>query len=265
MTDRVSQLAEPSDSDEWSPEAVERAAEAIWQAWQRGELLDELPGKYRIRSYAEGHAAQARLGERIGDQFGWKIAATSASGQLHIAVDRPLPGRLFDRYVVEDGGHLSVSENHMHMRVAEAEFAFRVGSRGELAEELYLAIELPDSRFARFEAVGGPCLVADNACGSRFVLGPAIADWRELDLVEQPVTVRVNGVVAARGAGRNVLSGPLDALAWLDKELPLYGESLRPGDIVTTGVAALPVPIQAGDRVVADFPSLGSVTVRFDP
>lgn len=264
MTNRSDQAREPPDSVEWSPETADRTAQVIWQAWQRGELIEQLPPECHVQSYAEAHAAQSCLAERIGTQFGWKIAATSVAGQRHISVDRPLAGRLFDRYVIEDGGHLSVSEDHLHMRMAEAEFAFRVGLDGELADQLYLAIELPDSRFAHFEAAGGPLLVADNACGSRFVLGPMIVGWRELDLGEQPVTVRVNGVVAARGAGRNVLSGPVDALAWLANELPLYGEALRPGDIVTTGVATVPVPVQPGDRIVADFPSLGSVTVSFE-
>ncbi|MDA8280458.1 MAG: hydratase [Actinomycetota bacterium] len=249
----------------WSADRADQAAEVLWQAWQRGELIDHLPADCTPGSMEEGHAVQARLAERTGSRFGWKIAATSTAGQRHIAVDRPLAGRLFTRYVVEDGSRVSVSAGHMHMLVAEAEFAFRVGSGGELADEMYLAIELPDSRFARFEVAGGPQLVADNACGSRFVLGPAVPGWRQVDLVEQAVVVKLNGDEAAVGAGGNVMSGPFETLAWLANELTRYNETLLPGDIVTTGVAALPVPVRGGDHVVAEFPSLGSVSVRFDP
>ena len=248
----------------WSTDRAEEAAEILWRAWRHGELIDRLPAVCTPVTFEEGHAIQARLAERIGTRFGWKIAATSVAGQRHIAVDRPIPGRLFTRYVIEDGGRLNLSKAHMHMRVAEAEFAFKVGDGNELAGELYLAIELPDSRFAQFVTAGGPQLVADNACGSRFVLGPPVPGWREVDLVEQAVVVKVNGQEVASGTGRNVLNGPLDALEWLAKELTGYGEELRPGDIVTTGVATLPVPVRSGDHVVAEFPSMGSVSVRFD-
>lgn len=254
----------------WSDERADEAAGILWSAWQRGELIDPLPVGCRPESFKEGYSVQARLAGRVGTTLGWKIAATSLAGQRHIAVDRPLAGRLFTRYVVEDGGSLSVSKGHMHMRVAEAEFAFRIGSqpaspgaRGrDYASGLHLAIELPDSRFANFETSGGPQLVADDACGSHFVLGPAVPGWREVDLIEQSVVVRVNREEAALGSGRNVLSGPLDALDWLARELDRYGERLRPGDIVTTGVAAVPVPVSPGDHVVADFPSLGSVSIH---
>lgn len=251
----------------WSAEQADRAAELLWGAWRRGDLIDELPAGCRPGSYQEGHDIQARLAERIGSRLGWKIAATSAAGQRHIAVDRPLGGRLFDRYLLEDGDRISVSDGHMHMLVAEAEFAFRVaeGTGSDLAGELYLAIELPDSRFASFETSGGPQLVADNACGSRFVLGPSVPGWREMDLLDQPVAVRVNGRQAASGRGRNVLNGPLDALAWLAADLAGRGQALSTGEIVTTGVAALPVPVGPGDRVVAEFQSMGSVSIRFDP
>lgn len=247
-----------------SIEQVDQAAEMLWETWQHGKLIDHLPPSCTPRSFDDGYRVQTSLAERVGSELGWKIAATSVAGQHHIAVHRPLAGRLFTRYLIEDGGRLSVSDNHMHMLVAEAEFAFRIGQGRQLASELYLAIELPDSRFARFEVAGGPQLVADNACGSRFVLGPEIPGWRQLDLVKQPVVVEVNGEERAAGSGRNVLSGPLYALDWLAKELAKYKLKLRPGDVVTTGVAAAPVSVRAGDHVVAEFPSLGSVSVYFD-
>lgn len=247
----------------WSIDRADQAAALLWRAWQQGNTIGHLPYACRPSSMEEGHAIQAHLATRIGSRFGWKIAATSVAGQRHIAVNRPLAGRLFSRYVIDDGSRVSVSANHMHMLVAEAEFAFRVGAGGVLADELYLAIELPDSRFDRFEAAGGPQLVADDACGSRFVLGPAVPGWRDVDLVAQGVVVKVNGEEAATGVGGNVLTGPLAALEWLAGELPRYGEALWPGDIVTTGVAALPVPVGGGDHVVAEFPSLGSVSIRF--
>src|SRR5262249_13065423 len=134
--------------------------------------------------------------------FGWKIAATSVAGQKHINVTGPLAGRLLAEKAIDVSApdivdpELAFGVNHM--KVAEAEFAFRMGrdlpprSRSYSVDEvlaavatLHPAIEVPDSRFDDFTIVGAPSLIADNACAHQFVLGPATdVDWRALDLVE---------------------------------------------------------------------------------
>ncbi len=109
--------------------------------------------------------------------FGWKIAATSLAGQKHINVDGPMAGRLLAEKAVEVGGVVSLATSKM--RVAEIEFAFRFGrqlpprpSPYEIAEvmdavaSLHPAIEIPDSRYDDFCAVGAPQLIADNALSS---------------------------------------------------------------------------------------------------
>ena len=42
-----------------------------------------------------------------------------------------------------------------------------------------------------------------------------------------------------------------------------HGWSLRAGDIIITGAAAPPMPMQAGDDVEAAFDGLGTVEVAF--
>jgi 2-keto-4-pentenoate hydratase len=128
---------------------------------------------------------------------------------------------------------------------------------------LHLAVEVPDSRFTRFETVGAAQLMADCACAGRFVLGPDVPGWRELDLSTQGTSVWINGAEAAKGSGGNVLGDPRTALAWIAAELPRYGHQLRAGDIVTTGTTTVPVPIGPGDAVRADFGALGEVAFRF--
>jgi 2-keto-4-pentenoate hydratase len=57
-----------------------------------------------------------------GPLFGWKIAAISLAGQVHIGVDGPLAGRLLREKVFSDGAHLSLTGSTM--RVAEPEIAW---------------------------------------------------------------------------------------------------------------------------------------------
>ena len=171
-----------------------------------------------------------------------------------------------------EGAVLSLAGNRM--RVAEPEFAFVLGpglgpreAPWTVAEvmravdALHLAIELPDSRFADFARAGGPALIADNACARDLVLGPPVAaGWAETDLAAHPVRIRA-GDRAHEGSGAAVLGDPRLALAWLVNEITGLGITIEPGEIVTTGVCTIPLPVEPGDRVEADFGSLGGVSV----
>jgi 2-keto-4-pentenoate hydratase len=278
------------------------AADLLWDCWQAGRRLQSVPEALRPRTRSEGYAIQALLEERSSAPlFGWKIAATSAAGQAHINVTGPLAGRLLHERVVDlsrpvaaaaDLSRRSPEEAKAelpfganYMRVAEAEFAFRMARdlppRTErysvdevlaVVATLHPAIEVPDSRFDDFTMVGDAQLIADNACAHLFVLGAAAqTDWRALDLVEYPVTGTVvgqplagreNGRLTRDGKGDNVLGDPRVALAWLANELSALGITLRAGEVVTTGTCLTPLPIEPGDDVVADFGGLGRVSVH---
>jgi 2-keto-4-pentenoate hydratase len=257
-----------------SREKLEAASDFLWRLWSEGRRTRELPPELRPQTRAEGYAVQA-LVERKSRKplYGWKIAATSAAGQVHINVDGPLAGRLLAEKAFSSGAGLPFGANHM--RVAEAEFAFRIARdmrpgvepyrTDEVAAAigaLHPAIEIPDSRYDDFTKVGAAQLIADNGCAHLFVLGPAADEgWRELDLVAHPVRA-VNGAVTHEGNGGRVLGDPLVALTWLVNELSGLGITLRAGEVVTTGTCVTPLPIAAGDEVTADFGILGSASVR---
>ena len=139
--------------------ATQAASDLLFNHWRGGTVLDALPDALRPATREEGYAVQARLEARSPHPlFGWKIAATSTAGQQHINVDGPLAGRLLAEMVSESGAVLPFGANRM--RVAEAEFAFRMGRDLLRAPRLYVdevmaavatlhpAIEVPDSRFA---------------------------------------------------------------------------------------------------------------------
>jgi 2-keto-4-pentenoate hydratase len=264
---------------------IDAAADLLWDHWNGGRRLAALPGVLRPSTRQEGYAIQARLERRTAfPLFGWKIAATSTAGQKHIGVDGPLAGRLLRERAFTTGDMVPFGRNHM--RVAEAEFAFRMGvelpprtspySTDEVRDAidtLHPSIEIPDSRYDDFTTVGAPQLIADNACGHYFILGPCASDdWRTIDLAAH----RVVGATYSSGAdltrsaprstrdgiGANVLGDPLIALAWLVNELSALGVPLRPGQVITTGTCLTPLDIAPGDHVVMDFGTLGRVEAR---
>ena len=260
-----------------------QAAELLWRHRCAGTVLDELPPTVRPRSHAEGHAIQAELpavaGQRV---IGWKIAATSLAGQAHINVGGPLAGRILSGGVVDVG--TAVSLEGIRMRVVEPEFGFRIGrslaprAAPYTVDEVMAAVdalhpvfEVPDSRFAEFTRAGQAQLIADAACCGPFVFGPAApgpmpAHWRDLDLSAHRVSGSVADATGVRltreGEGRAALGDPRVALAWLVNELSALGIPLEAGQFVSTGTCMVPLAVQPGDTVQADFGTLGAMSLR---
>jgi 2-keto-4-pentenoate hydratase len=256
-------------------EHIHSSAALLWEHWQQSRRMTSLPERGRPSTRAEGYAIQREVAALSAQKVvGWKIAATSPAGQAHIRVDGPLGGRLLERRVLGDAAAISLDRNLM--RVAEAEFAFVLSRDLEPRDRpydvdevmnavsaLHLGIEVPDSRYDDFTVVGAPQLIADDACASWFVLGPAAsADWRALDLAKHVVYGHKNGAVVANGSGANVLGDPRIALTWMANEMREFGDGLRAGAFVTTGTCIVPMPIAAGDHVRMDFGVLGTVETR---
>lgn len=246
----------------------------LYRHWSDGTQLEELPAQLRPKDRAEAYKVQTYIEDFTTQPlYGWKIAATSINGQRHIGVDGPLAGRILAERVIADGGDFVLGSNLM--RVAELEFAFRMAndlvpreqpySQDEVlasVASLHPAIELPDSRFIRFESVGLAQLVADNACAHRFVLGPATEqNWRVLDLAAHPGQVFRNGELVEQGRGANVLGDPRIALTWLANELSRHGMTLKAGQVVTTGTCVKPLAIAVGEHIEGDLGILGKVSV----
>jgi len=253
----------------------QHAAEFLWNAWNEERYIDAIPEAFRPVTRADGYESQRRVGNLSGQAtVGWKIAATSVAGQKHLQVDGPLAGRLLANRVHPDGTPIRLGNNRM--RVAEAEFAFRLGrdlpprpQPYELAEvmaaidTLHPAIEIPDSRYNNFCIVGSPQLIADCACAHQFVLGDATtADWRSIDLPSHAVKLLLNGTLAREGVGANVLGDPRLAMTWIANELREQGIGLRAGEVITTGTSVVPIPIELGSQLLADFGCFGTVTTK---
>src|SRR5690606_2842679 len=112
------------------------------------------------------------------------------------------------------------------------------------------AIEVVDSRFTNWTAVGGLQLIADQAGAGHWVYGEESHNLEDIDLADHPVTLSVNGEVRQRGSSANVLGNPLKSLTWLANDLARNGVTLRAGEVVTTGSCTPAFPAAKGDVAV---------------
>ena len=232
------------------------AADLLLNNWAATTRITELPEALRPKSRGEGYDAAATVAARSGSTIaGWKIAATSEAGQKHINVDGPIIGRILKNRLLPEGASVTLGDNIM--RVAEAEFAF--GFAKDLAPRaapytqdevldavgsLHLSIEVPDSRYVDFTKVGAAQLIADTACASWLVLGPAVnRPWRDLDLSSHAVKGLLNGAVKAEGTGKAVLGDPRKALTWVVNEASTYCGGVKAGQFVTTGTCIVPMAV----------------------
>ena len=256
---------------------IQQAVTQLLPAWRDHARIDALEVTCKPQTRAQGYALQRALFDACGETpLGWKIAATSQAGQNHIGVTGPLAGRLMQSRCLPETRAVSLDLNTM--AVAEAEFAFRLGRDVirttkeplnmrevmECVQALHVAIEIPNSRFIDFARAGEAQLIADFACACFVVLGREVTeDWRTVDLAHHQVSMLRNGSNVANGVGSNVLGDPRIALTWLANELLEQGMQLQAGELVMTGTCVVPVPVKAGDHVIADFGAFGHVQTRF--
>ena len=254
------------------------AATAIAAARRTRTPLQPLADNVAPRTEAEGYRIQQALRDLLAADFGalagYKIGCTSAVMQEYLAIPHPCGGSIFAKGVHASGVSLRAGD---FVRVGvECEIAVKLGS--DLAPsaapftadtvaraiETYLpAIEIVDDRYADWQTLGAPTLVADDFFAAGCVLGKPVARSAAPDLLDVVGRAVVNDVEVARGTGADVLGHPHNALAWLANHLAADGKDLRAGQIVLTGSLVKTAWLKAGDRVMMDLSGLGKVEVVF--
>jgi 2-keto-4-pentenoate hydratase len=254
------------------------AANAIASARRDRTPLQPLAADVAPQDEADGYRIQEALHKLLAADFGalvgYKIGCTSAVMQRYLGIPHPCGGGVFARGVHDSGVSLPAA-NFVRVGV-ECEIAVRLAhdlNRSQApftadavaqAVEAYLpAIEIVDDRYADWQTIGAPTLVADDFFAAGCVLGKPVARSASPDLLDIVGRAEINGVEVGRGTGADVLGHPHHALAWLANHLAAGGNALRAGQIVLTGSLVKTVWLKAGDRVTMDLSGLGTVQVSF--
>lgn len=254
---------------------IEEAVELLIAARGDHRRLDAFPPSCRPESFEDGHAVQEAFVKAWSVPVaGYKIGCTSLEAQKMLGSPGPFPGRVFAPVLLKSPA--KVAAKAFHRLGIEPEFAFTMArglparpahyTREEVADAVaavHGAIELVDSRWTDWIKAGIASIVADNGANGGLVLGPALADWRGIDLPKAKAVLRFDDKIIAEGTGAAVLGNPLDALTWLANHLSARGYGLRAGDAVTTGTVASINFAGPGMHVTADFGPIGIVEVSF--
>jgi 2-keto-4-pentenoate hydratase len=222
----------------------------------------------------------AVLAQPWGDQVGWKVGLTNPAAQQRFGVAHPVAGAIFFGTLRERSG----AELPTRFGIApavESDLLLRIRDEGvneagddpvallRHIEAVIPFIELPDLVHAGNVAWSGPLLVSINVGARLGVLGPEIPAEANAAfaarLAAMTVTLRHGEREVSRAQGSALLGHPLNALAWLVRDLKEQGRRLRAGDYVSLGGFSPALPAEPGEWI-ATYQGLAaepvSVTVR---
>ena len=265
-----------------TPEQHAAAAADLVMAEQTGQQVGLLSLRYPDMTMDDAYAIQKEVGQaklKSGRKvIGWKIGLTSKAMQSALGIDIPDSGILFDDMMFESGA--TVPRGRFIQPRMEAEIAFvmkaplggaLVTRDDVLAATDYVApaIEILDTRILRADPQTHQTrsvldTISDNAANAGIVLGEARHAPGDVDLRWVGAMVFRNGEVEETGLGAGVLNDPIESVIWLARRMAQYGQQIDAGHIVLSGSFIRPVECPPGAKVVADYGSFGSVSVKFD-
>lgn len=234
------------------------------------QLVEKYPELTREEGYVIQKIREQMLVAKGHKVIGYKMGATSMEKRRQMGSTMPSFGRLFEYMMLEENRPLR-RQDLIHPKV-EPEITFVMkedlsGPNMTSAEVMHAtdyvvaSLEIIDSRYHGFKFTG-PDAVADNISGARFMLGSVKISPLDLDLELLGVRMSINGEDVTFGTGAAVLGHPARSVVALVNMLYNSGEKLKAGQIVMTGGITASQLIKAGDKVVAEFASLGPVTLE---
>ncbi|MBL8584867.1 MAG: fumarylacetoacetate hydrolase family protein [Rhizobiaceae bacterium] len=206
-----------------------------------------------------------RLREARGERpVGRKIGFTNRNIWAEYGVFQPIWGDIYDTTVTSIMPGATIRVSHLPEPRVEPEIVVGLVRDVEAAEGLDGVVravgwvahgfEIVQSIFPGWRFSVADC-VADGGLHGALYVGPrrSVSDGERKGLADALAGLTLelsrNGQVMDRGAGANVLDGPLQALAHLVRVLAAdpVNPPLRAGEIVTTGTLTRAFPIQAGE------------------
>lgn len=259
-----------------TPQHIEEAANALWQATRTREYIAPLRETYPSIDIDSAYAIQRLNTDRLlknGRRLvGCKIGLTSVAVQKQLGVAQPDFGMLFDDMCYGDGE--PIPSNFLTQPKIEAEVAFVMGRDLTMPNPGYADIfNAVDYALPALEIVGSRIenwniritdTIADNASSSAFVLGGVPRKLSEFDPRMCGMVMERRGEPVSLGAGVACLGNPINAVVWLARTMAALGTPLKAGDVVLSGALGPMAPVTPGDIFQARINGLGSVRAVFE-
>lgn len=217
-----------------------------------------------MRAMLARRAERLEAGER---PLGWKVGYGSAAAIAALGTDRPLVGFLGDGALLGDGATVAIDS--WTTPLVEPEIAVHLDAdvvEGASWSEVHAAIrglsaaiELADRDF---EPSDPETILAGNIYNRHVLLGLVDIGRSRGDGVSGRL-LRDGELVASTDSPEEFTGEIVEVVRLTGELLGASGERLRAGEVVITGSVVPPLAVSPGERIVAELPPLGSLSVTF--
>ena len=264
-----------------SRDDIAAAANQLYDAEKNREQISPLTLSHPDMDMDDAYAVQkAWVDRKIADGrrvTGYKIGLTSRAMQMAMKIDTPDFGILLDDMEFTSGDQIRAAD-FTDPRI-EVEFAFvlkdtlfgedvSIDQVIDATDYVVPTLELIAARSHRTDPETGYTrnvfdTIADNAANAGYVLGSQKVHPADIDLRWAGAMLYLNGEIEETGLAGGVMGHPAHGIRWVCKRFAPHGIGLEPGQVILAGSFTRPVIVNAGDKIVADYGSLGTVEVDF--
>ncbi len=247
---------------------VERLAEKLIATRRSLDRLAALAPDEIPASAAEAYAVQDAILHRLAIPIaGWKAGASSPTAE-------PQAGPILADRLQPSPARFAMPANAF--RTVEGEVAFMLGrdlptrSQGYSEDEiwdamatLHVGIEVLESSFIDRRKISEHAVLGDLLNNGAYCYGPAVQDWRGLDVATPSASIWIDGKEVRRAKAGTPGGHPKRLLTWLANHAAARGLPLKAGMIITTGshTGMLDAPPRA--TVAARLDGIGEATLQF--
>jgi len=258
-----------------------KAAKILFNCRIRKTGLSSLPSECTPLNIDDAYSVQDELKKlylTLKDNYiiGKKVGCTNKYAQEQINVKEPFYGNLFSKYHSFTGCKLH--SKNFYKPFIEPEFSFRIKEDINISKAPFKfnqileyidciipSIEIVDFRFnKKLKDIGINNFISANGASEYWIKGREEFKLNFLDLTNHPVEIFINHVKKETGNSSNVLGNPINSLLWLINKLSEKGEPLLRNHVVSTGTCTRAIPLKIGDKVKANFGSMGNVEFQFN-
>lgn len=252
---------------------IQKIAQTLHNARLEARPLAQFSKDHTDFSRSDAYSIQElgiKMREIAGEKIiGLKMGLTSEGKRKQMNLDAPLYGVLTDKMKIENGGTFSLNGS-IHPKI-EPEVAFFIKKElsGKISREDVLdateavcgALEILDSRYEGFKYFSMEDVIADNSSSSHYILGPKFTDFKNIDLKNLKMLMKVDGKTAMEGNSREISDDPINSVIQLAELLSHRGKSIQAGTFVLAGAATAAVALAPGMTVTLEVESLPQLSV----
>ncbi len=256
-------------------EQIDIAANALASAWRTREPLNGFPSDCAPKDIEDGYRIQNRLLEILKEPIaGWKLGVTSKEAMERCQLSAPIMGSIWKETTRLEGQNFQF--DWFMKPMVEIELAVllkrdfgEVSAVGEAwnedeiidgIETAFLTIELADCRFADPTAMGWPSVISDNSMTGAFVVGPEVHHFAQKE--PGSISVKLNGEEIASAQHDKMPFSIATAVTFLANSSHFIGDSLKKGQLISTGSLIVPAPITTAGVLSVECTGYGDAAVE---